>query len=65
MAKVFGQVAGGRPEEKNANNIGDLRSQMELASSYTATINGEPSSSDTQSLSDYDVVIFAPAVKGA
>lgn len=64
MAKVYGQVAGGRPVEKDAATVGELRGKMEIPSGHSASINGR-SASDGDSLADYNVVTFAPQVKGA
>ena len=64
MAKVYGQVAGGRPLEKSANTVAELKSQMAVNGDHTALINGSPAA-DSQTLKDYDIVTFAAKVKGA
>lgn len=64
MAKVFGQKAGGEVKEYDAMTVGELREQMGVATNYSASIKGTPASAD-QELSDFDVVTFAPQIKGA
>jgi len=64
MAKVQVQVAGGSIVQKEVETLGELKELMN-ASNYTATINGEPESDDNYSLSDFEFITLAPAVKGA
>lgn len=63
MAKIHAQVIGGVIKEIEADSVKAAKEMMG-ANNYTATVNGEPSTDD-QSLSDYDFVALAPAVKGA
>lgn len=63
MAKVIVKIQGSNePKELEASTISALKSTLGLEN-YTATVNGEPASNDTE-LSDYNVVHFSEAVKG-
>jgi len=64
MAKVFGQVAGGRPLEHEASTIKELKEKMAITGDHSALIDGKPVD-DSATLSDYNVVTFAAQVKGA
>lgn len=64
MAKVQAQVTGGSIVQHEANTVGELRSLMNLESTYGATVNGEPEESDYE-LEDYQMVTFAQQTKGA
>lgn len=61
MASVQVQVAGGSIQAKDADTVGDLATQVG-AQGYIATVNGEPQEY-TFTLSDYEFVSFAKAVK--
>lgn len=63
MAKVHAQVVGGSVKDVEADTVGEVKEQMK-ASTYTATVNGEPAADDDQ-LEDYQFVSLAPSVKGA
>ncbi len=64
MAKVTAQVFGGEPRVFDGQGtVADIKSQLGAAQ-HTATINGEPAR-DSDSLSDFDFVMLAPAIKGA
>lgn len=63
MAKVNVQVAGGQIQQIEAATVAEVKQKLN-ASTYTATINGEPAQ-DSQSLTDYQFVALAAAVKGA
>lgn len=64
MAKVFGQRAGGTAQEVEATTVGDVRTSLGIAENFSASINGVQAN-DSQPVSDYQVVTFAPQVKGA
>lgn len=64
MAKVFGQVAGGRPIEHEATTVAELKEKMAVNGEHSALIDGQPVA-DSATLSDYNVVTFAAKVKGA
>ena len=64
MAKVYGQIAGGRPVEKTASTVAELKDAMAVNGEHSALINGQPVS-DEAPLKDYDVVTFAAKTKGA
>lgn len=61
MAKVQVKVAGGEIQERQANTVEELASQLGVGS-YTATVNGEPVDGDYE-LEDYEFVSFAKPVK--
>jgi hypothetical protein len=63
MAKVNVQVTGGSIKQVECDTVGQVKEMLDAAS-YTATVNGEPASNDTE-LNDYEFVALAPAVKGA
>lgn len=66
MAKnIQAQVAGGeiKTHKDRVHTVGDLRDDLKLDKSYTASVKGEPQDDDYK-LEDYDFVSFAPAVKG-
>jgi len=63
MASVIATAVGGDPKRLDAESVADVKDQLGLASTYTATVNGEPADDDTF-LSDEDFVSLAPAVKG-
>lgn len=62
MAKVQVQVTGGSIQQKEADTVGGLKSQLNLTN-YSAQVNGEPANDD-QELSDFEFVTFTQAVKG-
>lgn len=63
MAKVHAQVVGGQIKEIEANSVAEIKAILN-ASTYTATVNGDPAD-DSHELSDFEFVSLAPAVKGA
>lgn len=63
MAKVQAQVVGGDIKQHDAETVGELKAKLSLTN-YQATVNGEPAD-DSQELSDFEFVAFAPKVKGA
>lgn len=64
MASVHAAVVGGEPQRvKDVETVGDVRARLELANTYTATVNGEPADDDTY-LESEQFVSFAQAVKG-
>ena len=63
MAQVQAQVPGGSIQQKTAQTVGELKTQMSL-SAYQASVNGEPAE-DSYVLSDYEFVSFSQKVKGA
>lgn len=64
MAKVFGQIAGGRPVEHEANTVKELKDIMAVNGDHSALIDGKPVD-DNATLGDFNVVTFAAKVKGA
>lgn len=63
MASVIGSVAGGDPIRVEADTVADVKAELGLEGSFTATVDGETASEDTL-LSDNQYVCFAQAVKG-
>jgi hypothetical protein len=61
LAKVTVQVAGGDPQQKEAETVADLMSSMNLEG-HTATVNGEPEDGSYE-LEDFEFVTFAKKVK--
>ncbi len=64
MAKnVVAQVSGGSKKVlDDVENVGDVKEELD-ADGYTALLNGEPASDETQ-LRDADFVVLAKAAKG-
>ena len=63
MASVIGSVAGGDPVRMDADTVADVKAELDLTGPYTATVDGDTATDDTE-LSDNQYVCFAPAVKG-
>lgn len=65
MAKnITAQVSGGaRQDVDGCSTVGQIRAKLGLDKSYRATVNGEPEN-DEYTLKDYELIQFAPAVKG-
>lgn len=61
MAKVQVQVAGGSIQQKEADDIAELK-EIVGASGYQASVNGEPVD-DEHELADYEFVSFSKPVK--
>jgi len=60
---VKAQVIGGQVHSLDGVcNVGDVKRRLDCVG-YTATVNGEPEGDD-YSLSDFEFVSLAPAVKG-
>lgn len=66
-ANVIAQVVGGQKKiiDKEVETVGDVRTELYLSANYKASVNGEPSDSDSEELEDRDFVSFAEQVKGA
>jgi hypothetical protein len=64
MAKVQAQVAGGSIVQHEASTVAELRTLMNLESTYGAHVNGEPEEASYE-LEDYQMVTFAQQTKGA
>jgi len=64
MAKVAAKVVGGNIKEiEDVEKVREVRKELGLDKTYTATVNGEPEDDDFE-LEDDNYVVFAPAVKG-
>lgn len=64
MPNIVTKVTGGKVRElEDCNTVREVRKELGLDKTYTATVNGEPED-DTFELSEDDYVVFAPAVKG-
>jgi molybdopterin converting factor small subunit len=64
MAKITAKVVGGKLRElEDMETVREVRNELGLDKTYTATVNGEPED-DQYELSDFDYIAFAPAVKG-
>jgi sulfur carrier protein ThiS len=62
--KVTIQVLGGQPKVVDGVvSVADAISALGLEGQYTATINGEPASLDSDVM-DFEYIALAPAVKG-
>lgn len=62
MAKVIVRVVGQNPREVEASTVGEVKRTLGL-NNYTASVNREPAS-DGDGLTDDDLVLLAPSVKG-
>lgn len=62
--KVTAQVLGGQPKVFDGVSTVEEVKQKMAATSYAATVNGEPASDDYE-LDDYEFVTLAPPSKGA
>ena len=61
--KAFGQVAGGRPKALDAKTVAEARLEMAVNGDHTALVDGKPAD-DSTALKAFDIVTFAPKVKG-
>lgn len=61
MAKVQVQVEGGAIQQKVADTVGELKTQMGMRD-YTATVNGD-NANDSYELVDFDFVSLAKPLK--
>jgi hypothetical protein len=62
--KITTQVSGGETKTlERVETVADVRRELDLDDTYSASINGEPASDDEE-LEDYNFVSFAPSVKG-
>lgn len=65
--KLTALLFGGTPQEftfaEDTVSVQQLRSQMNLPTSYVVTVDGEPAS-DESALRDGNFVAFSPAIKG-
>lgn len=62
MASVVVKVLGGSAQDKTAESVGELKSQLGLTNN-SALVNGSPQD-DSFLLSDGQIVAFGASVKG-
>ncbi len=63
MARIVAKVQGGSLKELIATTVGEVKASLS-ATTHTATVNKEPAD-NSYVLSDDDLVMLAPSVKGA